>query len=137
LTTEFADTLEELDYLKLFAPGLHEVLHSTGASENGMFFWIDDVGLIERARNASVQYLEKTHRLLIREEKDVSTGPLEPMPLSTLEYDLRDVNDRTSLKQFISSVFASLEESEMRLCEFIQKHFEPWELFRVRHKGGS
>jgi len=131
LTQEFGETLAEIDYLKLFDDRFHEALQTSYAFEMGMP-WITRVGALSEVRHGRVTYDTAENKLRIISANRGQTPMFGGLHTTTFEYDLDDESDRKQLLKMVNEVMRSLDQSYSRIAQFVQEHFRPKDLFRMR-----
>jgi hypothetical protein len=128
LADEFASTVGEVIYLKLFDSELEERLVAGALAEFGYIWPGTYAALIDDAFHVAKSCL-KGHILRL------FVGP--PQVGRTASLDLIQAKDRATLDEYLVATIATLEQAHCRLSEFIAEHFEIWEVFHARNEYGK
>jgi hypothetical protein len=133
LTTEFAEVLREIEYLKVFDLELIRSFHSSMELELGNPL-LGYVGLLDEADCLDVSYNPQSKALTLTFAEAYYGTPASGPEQVKRKYSLRNLEDRKALKVKLQQIQKTIEKSHCQAAKFLRKHFTPAEIFPMREE---
>ena len=131
LTTEFAEVLREIEYLKVFDPELIRSFHSSMRFEVGLQL-LGYVGLLDEADCLDASYDPQSKALTLTFAEACYGTPAPGPQQVKRKYSLSNLEDLKDLKFKLQQIQETIKESYCQSAKFLRKHFTPAEIFPIR-----